>query len=205
MSSRSLTGRTITAVSAIAAVGAMLTACTSASIQKEQTGTSSGKAQSSPPSASKPATASQSPSTTGPVGTTYKVTGTDSNGNNTAYSVTLDKVLSPAAPDNEFDAASSGKHLVGAEFTIIGISGTSSDDADNDTEAQGSDKQLYQPAFDGIAAGTNFNSGDFNVAPSATEVGWVVFEIPNSVKVASIQWNPSSGFSGGTATWTIAS
>jgi hypothetical protein len=139
------------------------------------------------------------------VGTTYKVTGTDSNGHSTTYGVTLDKVLSPATPDNEFDAASGGKHLVGAKFTIRGISGTSSDDADTDTAVLGNDQQLYQPTFNGIAAGTNFNGGDFNVTPGATEVGWVAFEIPNSVKVASIQWNPNSGLGGGTATWTVGS
>lgn len=204
MSSRSLVRGSVTTVPAILVAGMMLAACSSTSIQKEQSSTSRDNAHSST-SASQSATTSQSSGNTGPVGTTYKVTGTDSNGNSTAYSVTLNKILSPAAPDNEFDAASSGKHLVGAEFTIKGISGTSSDDADSDAAVQGNDKQLYQPSFNGIAAGTNFNSGDFNVAPGVTEIGWVAFEVPNSVTVASVQWNPSSGFGGGTATWTVGS
>jgi hypothetical protein len=202
MSSRSLIRMPVAAIPVIAVAGTMLSACSSTSIQKEQFSPSPGKTKSSL-SVSEPVTASQPPSDTGPVGTTYRVTGTDSNGNSTTYSVTLDKILSPAAPDNGFDAASGGKYLVGAEFTIKGISGTSSDDADTDTAVQGNDKQLYQSSFNGIAAGTDFNGGDFNVAPGATEIGWVTFEVPNSVKVASVQWNPNSVFGGGTATWTV--
>jgi len=121
-----------------------------------------------------------------------------------SYDVTLTKVVSPASAADEFNTAPAGDHLVGAEFTIKGISGSVSDDANNDATVHGDNGQVYQPAFDTLAAGTDFNSGDFNVSPGTSEVGWLSFEIPNSVSVASVQWQPSGGFDNDTATWTVS-
>ena len=85
-------------------------------------------------------------------------------------------------------------------------SGTSSDDANLTASINGSDGQVYQATFDGIAGYTNFSSGDFRVAPGATEVGEVTFAVPDGVKVASVQWTPAGGFgTGATSTWTIGS
>lgn len=137
---------------------------------------------------------------TGTVGTTYEVTTTDDSGNTEVYQVTLVKVREHAAPDNQFDAAPAGQHLVGAEFRITGVTGTSSDDANSDAVANGTDEQAYQPVFGGLAAGTNFDSGDFNVTPGQTSIGWVAFQLPDGITAANIQW--SSGLDGTPATWT---
>ncbi len=126
--------------------------------------------------------------TTGSVGDT--ATFTDST-DGWSYSATLVKVVDPAQPDNSFDAADSGKRLVGAEFVLKGLTGNATDDANSDAVIQGSDRQLYQPSFGGLAAGTNFDSGTFSLTPGSTETGWVAFEVPDGVKVAKIQWNPS--------------
>ena len=143
-------------------------------------------------------------STTGPVGTTFIVTDTNQNGATVKYSVTLDKLKQHAAPDNSFDAASAGDHLAGAEFTIKGISGTDSDDANNDAAAIGTDQQTYQTGLGGLAAGTNFNGGNFSTSPGSVSIGWVSFEVKNGVHVASVQWNPDSDMSGeAPATWTV--
>jgi hypothetical protein len=124
-----------------------------------------------------------------------------SDGSGNDYTVTLIKVLDPAQPDNSFDSASSGSRLVGAEFTVKGVSGSTSDDANTDAAVQGSDNQTYQPSFNGLAVGTNFNSGDFQVGPGQTETGWVAFSVPDSIRVASVQWEPA--LSGATATWNV--
>ncbi len=159
----------------------------------------------SSPAAAKSATAqaaapSPSPTsnTTGSVGDT--ATFTDST-DGWSYSATLVKVVDPAEPDNSFDAADAGKRLVGAEFKLTGISGNAQDDANNDAVVQGSDGQLYQPTFNGLAAGTNFDSGSFSLRSGVTEIGWVAFEVPDGVKVTDVQWNPS--LSGGAVTWVI--
>ena len=117
-----------------------------------------------------------------------------------SYSATLVKVLNPAQPDDSFDAADGGKHLVGVEFKLTGVSGNAQDDANSDAAIQGSDSQLYSPVFNGLAAGTNFNSGDFSLTPGSTEVGWVTFELPDGVKVAQVQWDAGGG---SPVTWVI--
>jgi len=47
-------------------------------------------------------------------------------------------------------------------------------------------------------------AGDYQLSPGQTEIGWVNFELPDSVKVASIQWQIDDGLNGGSpATWTV--
>jgi hypothetical protein len=143
-------------------------------------------------------------STTGPVGTTFVVTDTNQSGATVKYSVTLDKLKQHAAPDNQFDSAPTGDHLAGAEFTIKGISGTDSDDANNDAAATGTNNQTYQTGLEGLAAGTSFNGGQFSTSPGSVSIGWVSFEVKNGVHVASVQWNPDSDMSGeAPGTWTV--
>jgi hypothetical protein len=132
------------------------------------------------------------------------VTDTNDNGATVKYSVTLDKIIQHAKPDNSFDTAPAGDHLAAAEFTIKGLVGDDQDDANNDAAAVGADSQTYQPGFEGLAAGTNFNDGQFNTSPSSVSIGWVSFEVKDGVKVTSIQWSIDSDMSGtAPATWTV--
>jgi hypothetical protein len=177
-------------------------------VQKANSASSPAAGKSAAPSQGGSRSAKPRPgnSLTGPVGTTFIVTDTNDSGATVKYSVTLDKLIQNAAPGNSFDSAPSGDHLAGAEFTIKGISGTDQDDANGDADAIGIDQQTYQSGFEGLAAGTNFNSGDFNTSPGSVSVGWVSFEVKNGVKVASIQWNPDYGMTGESpATWTVKS
>lgn len=54
--------------------------------------------------------------------------------------------------------------------------------------------------FNGLAAGTYFNSGAFSLITDSTEVGWVTFEVPDGVKVAQVHWNAGDG---SPVTWVI--
>lgn len=166
---------------------------------------------SSPPAANAATSAPSSQSTgqasnptTGPVGTTFTATDTNDNGATVKYSVTLDKVIQHAQPNNSFDGAPAGDHLLAAEFTIKGLVGDDQDDANNDASAVGNNSQTYQSGFESLAEGTNFNNGQFNTSPGSVSVGWVSFEIKDGVKVSSIQWNLDSGMtSTAPATWTV--
>jgi hypothetical protein len=143
-------------------------------------------------------------STTGPIGTTFVVTDINNSGDTVKYSVTLDKFVQYARPDNSFDTAPTGDHLAGAELTIKGLVGDDQDDANSDAAAIGSNQQTYQSGFEGLAAGTNFNSGQFNTEPGSTSIGWVAFEVKNGVTVTQVQWNEDGGITGtAPATWTI--
>jgi len=163
---------------------------------------------SSPPSPAKSSAPKPAPSTpaplSGPVGTTFKVSGTDNSGNSTVYTVTLVQFL-PVAQGADYQQADPGHYLAGAKFRITGVTGNSSDDSNNDAQATGNDSQVYEPAMDDITSGTNFNSGDFQVSPGQTQIGWVSFQLPNSAKVTSIQWS-ADGFMGGSTpgTWKIS-
>lgn len=143
-------------------------------------------------------------STTGPVGSTFTVTDTNQNGATVKYSVTLDKVIQHAAPDNSFDTAPAGDHLAAAEFTIKGLVGDDQDDANNNASVTGTNSQTYNSGIEGVAAGTNFSNGQYNTSPRSVSIGWVSFEVKDGVHVASVQWGPDSGMSDETpATWTV--
>ena len=182
-----------------------LAGCTSSGSPSRGGATATGSAPAGSVTTQAPAgsVTSQAPAaaavTTGPVGTTFA--GTDSDGNK--YTVTLDQVLLHAAPDNSFDAADSGKYLVGLKFTIKGVSGSASDDVNNDGTIIGSDSQVYSFVSNGLAAGTNFNSGTWNVSPGTQEIGWETVELPDSVKVAKVEWSASGGFGGAPDTWLL--
>lgn len=140
---------------------------------------------------------------TGPVGTTFTITSTT---DGTSYDVTATRVLSHARGSDEFETPDAGNYFVGVRFKITGGSGFSKDDANNDAAVMGSDGQVYEPDFSSLAAGTNFNSGEFKVSAGQTQIGWVTFQLPQGVKVSSVQWSPDSGLSDQPpATWTVIS
>jgi hypothetical protein len=188
----------LTGMGAIVAAGIIINALADHGSTSSISASSTAAAASAPAAASPDSHTSPAGGTVGHVGDT--ATFTDS-ADGWSYSATLVKVLDPAEPDNSFDAADSGKRLVGAEFKLTGITGKAQDDANIDAAIQGSNSQLYSPTFSGLAAGTNFNNGDFSLTPGSTEVGWVTFELPHGVKVAQVQWDPS--FSGSPVTWVI--
>ena len=156
---------------------------------------------SSPSATAASSTSSPTSSSSGPVGTVFQVT--DSSGNK--MTVKLTKVIDPAQGADQFTTPDNGKRFVGAVFTLRGVSGTVSDDANNDATLIGSNGQSYQADFDAIAGVTNFSSGQFNLSPGTRSVGAVVFQVPDHVKVAQIQWSATSGMGGTPAMWNISS
>jgi hypothetical protein len=149
--------------------------------------------------ASTKAAPSPSNSLSGPVGTVYTVT--DQSGNK--ISVTLTKVIDPAPGADQFNTPGNGNRFVGAVFTITGISGTFSDDANNDATLIGSNGQTYIFDVGSIAGYTNFNNGLYNVSAGENSVGAVTFQLPLTVKVTKIEWSANGGFGGAPAEWLV--
>lgn len=153
-----------------------------------------------PPTTAAPTTAAPSPSQsalTGPIGTTYTVTA----GDGTAYTVTLDQVSQNINPGAYETPQNAGDHYAAAQFTITGTSGSTADDANSDAAAIGSDGQQY--SYASIVSLPTFSYGEFHVSPGISVKGWVAFELPPGVTVASVQWAPS--LTGSAATWTVGS
>ena len=73
--------------------------------------------------------------------------------------------------------------------TIVGTSGSTAYDANSDAAAIGSDGQQY--SYASIVSLPTFSYGEFHVSPGVTVKGWVAFELPPGVTVASVQWAPS--------------
>ena len=150
-------------------------------------------------SASTSAAPSPSNNLSGPVGTTYTVN--DQSGDK--ISVTLTRVIDPAQGADQFTAPDRGNHFVGAVVHITGISGTFSDDANNDATLIGSNGQTYTADFDSISGYTNFNDGEYNVSSGEKYVGAITFQVPVAVKVAKIEWSANGGLGGAPAEWQV--
>lgn len=135
-----------------------------------------------------PAPSASSADLTGPLGTEYTITSQDQDGNSTSYDVAAARIADPAKGADEFNTPDPGKRLVGVEFTITGDTGYSTDDANSDAVIIGDDGQSYTADFSSISEGTNFSNGDFGVRANQTQVGWVTFQVPQGVRVSSVQW-----------------
>ena len=129
--------RTIITTAGLAIAGLSLTACNGTVAKATAPATPASSASSSAPAAQASPTPSSAP-LTGPVGTTYQVTGANGpNGENTVYSVTLVEVEQQATLTQYESLTDGSDHVTAAKFTITGKTGDSSDDADSDAVAVG--------------------------------------------------------------------
>jgi hypothetical protein len=193
-----------TVIGALALGVVALAGCATAPVIKTAS-TPSGTSYTAPPfSASAPATdapTSQTVDNTGPLGTSFEVTTQDNNGANVTYDVTATKV-DQHAPLGAYESLTNGSdHLAAVRFTIKGVSGQESDDANTDAVTIGTDTTEYSFSSVSTADGGNFSYGEFKVSPGQVVSGWVTFELPAGQQVTSVQWQP--GFNSGAATWTV--
>ena len=154
------------------------------------------------PATSAPAATPTPALSTEPVGGTFTDTVTDNTtGATTSYNVTLDQVSQVINPGAYETPQNPGDHYAAAQFTITGVSGSPSDDASSDATAIGSDGQQY--TYASITSLPTFSYGEWHVSAGLSVNGWVAFELPPGVSIASVQWAP--GLSGSAATWTVGS
>lgn len=108
-----------------------------------------------------------------------------------------------AAPENPDLGASAGKHFVGIKFMLANAGqSTVTGNVNNGGTITGSDNQTYNADFSSIAGCTNFNQGDFTLAPGASSTGCVTYQVPDGVTVKKIDYNPT--FLGGqSAEWLV--
>jgi len=141
---------------------------------------------------------SSSATTTAHVGSTVNI------GGSKGLSVTLTQVIDPASGADQYTTADAGKRFVAVDMKITN-NGTAafSDDANSDVTLIGTDNQSYTADFDSVSECTNFNSGQFTLSPSESSTGCVVFQVPNGVNTAKVQFQTESGFSGSTGEWLV--
>lgn len=118
--------------------------------------------------------------------------------------VQMVQVIDPASSDNQYSTPDAGKRYVGVKMQITN-KGTSAykDDANSNVTLIGSDNQSYTFDVSGIAGCTNFSNGEYTLASGASATGCVVFQVPDGVKPAKIQFATQAGFSGDTGEWVV--
>jgi hypothetical protein len=133
-----------------------------------------------------------------PVGTTFLTR--DATG--TTYRVRLDNVVDPARGVDGTTAAS-GNRLVGAVYTITGVSGSpAGENVVTNASLLSSTGHIYRATGGRIAGYGNFNNSNITVAKSSNVTGAAAYQIPSGVKITQAQWASAAG-TGIIARWAV--
>lgn len=125
-------------------------------------------------------------------------------GGSKGLAITAQQIIDPAQSDNQYASPDPGKRFVAVKLQITNNgTGAYSDDANNNVALIGSDNQSYTADFDTITGCTNFSSGQYNLGSGSSATGCVVFQVPNGITPAKVQFTSQSGLSGKTAEWTV--
>lgn len=192
--------RTLTAA-AVASLSALLGACSStavnttpASVNQVQT-----SAAHSSTSAAAPPTTSSAAKKAG-AGDTIGLQGHHAGD---VLDVTLVKVVDPAPPANSYAGASAGKHLVGVQLRIVNHGhAVYQADPQMGTKLKDAAGETFTASITSeTSAGQALDSG-LTLSPGDTALGFVVFEVPDGLKAAQVQYLVNT-VGGNVAQWTI--
>jgi hypothetical protein len=141
---------------------------------------------------------SSSSNPTAHVGSTIDV------GGSKGLAVTLNQVIDPASGADQYTTPNAGNRFIAVDVKIVN-NGTAafSDDANNDVTLIGTDNQSYTADFDNVSECTNFNSGQYTLAPGESTTGCVVFQVPDAINTAKVQFQTQSGLSQSTGEWLV--
>lgn len=118
--------------------------------------------------------------------------------------VTIVKVVDNAKPADEFFSPEDGHRWLGVQFQLVNTgSAAYNDSPTNGAQVADSDGQQFQPTFADITAGPSM-PGSLKLAPGAKGLGWVVFEVPKTSKVTTVQFAMNSGFAEQTGQWKLS-
>lgn len=118
-------------------------------------------------------------------------------------SVTVTQIVDPATAGSGSGLPDAGYRFVAVELNLANQSTTNSveGNANFSTTATGSDDQTYTADYGTASECANFTYGDFELPPSDSATGCVVFEIPTNVTIQAIQFSLASGYLD-TADWS---
>jgi len=134
------------------------------------------------------------------IGSAITLAGDD---NGEQMSVTVTKVITTAAPADDFSAAPSGDRLYAVQFRLRDTGSEAYSDApDNSAVVVDANGQSYQSAIDNATGCPSFG-GTENIAPGSSGLGCVVFEVPKTAKIAEVQFTLDSGMGPQTGQWNV--
>lgn len=122
--------------------------------------------------------------------------------NDEKISVTLVKIVTKAAPANDFEQPDSGKHYAAVQFRITNTGSVPFSDApDNDAKVIDTAGEAFDTDVADTTAGASL-SGTVNIAPGDSQLGYITFQVADGATIAKVQFTIDSGF-GNTAQWTV--
>jgi hypothetical protein len=136
------------------------------------------------------------PITTAPTAAALNTTQTIHDFYGDPVSVTATQLVDPATAAPGSGLPDTGYRFVAVELTLSNPSTNDAieGDANYSMTVMGSDGQTYSADYGTVSGCTNFESGDFQLPLSNTATGCVVFELPTSVAVQSIQFTLAPGY-----------
>jgi hypothetical protein len=201
----------IIAVVAIVSCGIVLAACGGTTAAKDASGNAPSATQANgepswetttTPTDPTTTTSSTTTPTTAPVahvGATLALSGQ----NNEALSVIISSVVDPATGSDGL-GPQDGTRLVAVDMTITNSGSTAvTGDANNDASIIGSDGQTYTSSFYPVTGCTDFDNGQYQLAPAGATTGCTTYQLPPGVTAAKVRYSPDSGFSSDFGEWVV--
>jgi Domain of unknown function (DUF4352) len=135
------------------------------------------------------------------VGSTITLAGIDSG---ERMAVTVTKIYRHAQPASSFDDPDTGDRLVAVQFRLADAgSAAYSDSPSNGAEVVDASGQSYQSAIENAANCPSF-PGTENIAPGASGLGCIVFEVPQAAVITEVQFTLDSGMGPQTGQWNVS-
>lgn len=134
------------------------------------------------------------------VGTAITLAGIDSG---EQMKVTVTKVITAAEPGDEFSSAPAGDRLYAVQFQLRDTGSSAYSDApSNGAVVIDTKGQSYTSGLENAAGCTSFAAPE-NIAPGATGLGCIVFEVPEKVTITGVQFTLDSGLGPQTGQWNV--
>lgn len=179
------------------ALGALLVAGTAACNPTPGSSVTTG-AKPTTASGTKAASTGQGSAKAAKVGDTISLKGMD-----TSADVTVVKIVNNPAGADDFTTPEAGKRFVAVQFRIKDTGGTAySDSPSNGAKLVDSQGQSYDADINDTKAGTSFPAL-VNIAPGATGLGFITFQVPVQAKITQIQFGLDSGMADQTGQWKV--
>ena len=135
------------------------------------------------------------------IGSAITIAGND---NGEQMAVTVTKVINSAQPGDEFSGAPTGDRLYAVQFRLHDTgSAAYSDSPSNGAAVVDSAGQSYEAAMTDTVTECQAFPGSENIAPGASGLGCIVFEVPESAKITEVQFTLDSGFGPQTGQWNV--
>ena len=121
-----------------------------------------------------------------------------------AISVTLVKVIDPAHATDGFSTPEAGRHYAAVQVKLTNTgAGTYNDAPSNGAKVLDAQGQSFAADIAVTTdAGAGFANEDVNLAPGSSEIGVLVFQVPDGTHISKFQFGLDSGFAQ-TGEWVV--